>query len=69
MIREKILQRVNKSVIGCLMRIMYVAPLFVDELPSDFFNGKGEDLIKDISNQAENQIHLTPTFICTSNWF
>ena len=35
-----------------------VAPLFVDELPSDFFNRKGEDLIKDISNQAENQIHL-----------
>ena len=27
-----------------------VAPLLVDELPSDFFNGKGEDLIKDISN-------------------
>jgi hypothetical protein len=44
-----------------------VAPLFVDELPSDFFNGKGEDLIKDISNQAENQIHLTPAFICTTN--
>lgn len=44
-----------------------VAPLLVDELPSDFFNGKGEDLIKDISNQAENQIHLTPAFICTTN--
>ena len=27
-----------------------VAPLLVDELPSDFFNRKGEDLIKDISN-------------------
>ena len=40
-----------------------VAPLLVDELPSDFFNRKGEDLIKDISNQVENQIHLTPAFI------
>ena len=44
-----------------------VAPLLVDELPSDFFNGKGEDLIKDISNQAENQIHLTSAFICMTN--
>ena len=44
-----------------------VAPLLVDEFPSDFFNGKGEGLIKDISNQVENQIHLTPAFICTIN--
>ena len=44
-----------------------VASLLVDELPSDFFNGKGEDLIKDISNQAENQIHLTSAFICMTN--
>ena len=50
MIQEKILQHVNKSVIRCLMRIMLRLYLFVDELPSDFFNGKGEDLIKDISN-------------------
>lgn len=44
-----------------------VAPLFVDEIPSDFFVGKGEELIKDVANQAENQIHLTPAFICTTN--
>lgn len=44
-----------------------VAPLFVDEIPSDFFSGKGEELIKDVANRAENQTHLTPTFICTTN--
>lgn len=46
-----------------------VAPLMVDELPSTFFgyDKKGEDLIKDVSNQAENSSNLTPAFICTTN--
>lgn len=43
-----------------------VAPLLVDELPSDFFNGKGEDLIKDISNSGKSNT-FDSCIICTTN--
>ncbi len=39
----------------------------IDELPDKFFDAKGVQFIKDVSNISGKQPHLTPAFICTTN--